>query len=86
MDSIDLKISPDQVVMLARQLPSAMKLQLIQEWLIELQTTPAELAIEGFDEPFSLEEAKVTSEQLEKLQSLWEEEPAAEELCQMLTK
>ena len=86
MNSIELKISTEQVLSLARQLPREMKLQLVQEWLAELKTAPSELVVDDFDEPFQLDEAKIRLEQLEALRKLWEDEPSAEELSKMLTK
>ena len=86
MASIDLKVSTRQVVNLARQLPREIKLQLIKEWLKEFKTEPFELAIEGFDEPFNLDEFKLNANQLAPLQKLFEDEPSAEELVELLTK
>jgi len=85
MDSLELKVSTEQVVSLARQLPREIKWQLVQEWLTELKTEPGELLIEGYDEAFELEEAKLRPDQLAGLQELWADEPSAEELCQLLT-
>ncbi|MCO6489206.1 MAG: hypothetical protein J5I98_12355 [Phaeodactylibacter sp.] len=86
MASIDLKVSTRQVVNLARQLPREIKLQLIKEWLKEFKTEPSELAVEGFDEPFNLDEFKLDPAQLAPLQKLFEDEPPAEELVELLTK
>lgn len=86
MASIDLKVSTRQVVNLARQLPREIKLQLLEEWLKEFKTEPSELAIEGFDQPFNLDEFKLDPDQLAPLQKLFEDESSAEELVQLLTK
>ena len=86
MASIDLKVSTRQVVNLARQLPQEIKLQLIEEWLKEFKTEPSELVIEGFDQPFNLDEFKLDSNQLAPLQKLFENEPSADGLVKLLTK
>ncbi len=86
MNTIELKISTDQVLELARQLPKEKKMILIQEWLREDGVSASDLRIKDFDEPFHLEEFSLSQEQLKNLQDLWENEPSAEELIQLLSK
>lgn len=89
MEIIPIKFSVEQILTLSRQLPKELKLLLIQEWNKELES-PNEhsnvpnLNIEGFDEPFDLDKAKLSPEKLDPLQKLWEDELSAEELVKML--
>lgn len=86
---IPIKFSIEQLLSLTRQLPQELKLQLIKEWVAELeeshkaQQTPS-LNIEGFDTPFDLDKAKLTEEKLTPIQELWADELPAKELVKML--
>lgn len=86
MNSIDLKVSADQVVNWARQLPREFKLQLIREWLEEINLAPAELLIEDYEKPFQLDEAKIEADRLSQLKEIWKDELPAEELVQLLNE
>ena len=86
--TLPIKFSLKQVLSLSRQLPIELKLQLIREWLSELEksqeSTPIpSLNLEEFDKPFDLDKAKLTKKQLAPLQNLWADELPAEELIKI---
>jgi len=88
MESISLKLSISEILSLTNKLPKEIKLFLVKKWTQELAleaTTPADLSLESFDEPFDLDAAAFSEEQLLPLQQLWKDELPAEELVKMLT-
>ena len=88
MESISLKLSMSEILSLTNKLPKEIKLFLVKKWTQELaQETakPADLSLEGYDEPFDLDAAAFTEEQLRPLQKLWKDELPAEDLVKMLT-
>ena len=90
METVPIQFSISQILALTKQLPKEVKAMLIKTWLKELNgeaVAPAlpGLDMEGFDEPFDLDKAALTKEDIKKLQALWKDEPSAEELAKMLT-
>ncbi|MFK7984112.1 MAG: hypothetical protein AB8G86_29325 [Saprospiraceae bacterium] len=89
VQTIPIKFSIEQVLSLTRQLPQELKLQLIKEWIAELEKPSKkkqvlDLDIEGFDTPFDLDKAKLTEQKLTPIQKLWADELPAEKLIKML--
>jgi hypothetical protein len=89
MDSISVKLSISEILSIANKLPKEMKLFLVKKWAKELQTeeatTPLDLSLEGFDQPFDLDAAAFSKKELLPLQKLWKDELPAEDLVKMLT-
>ena len=87
--TIPIKFSIEQVLSITKQLPIELKLQLIKEWLKELEDAKSTLLspsldIEGYDTPFDLDKAKLTKEKITPLQKLWADELPAKDLVKML--
>lgn len=88
MESVSLKLTLSEILALTNKFPKEIKLFLVKKWTQELAqeaTMKTDLSIEGYDEPFDLDAAAFTEEQLLPLQKLWKDELPAEDLVKLLT-